>query len=133
MSTRCRASPARCVPSRRAMIERPNQGTPGMFEALLLTKADDGTTQAAVTSIDEAQLPEGEVLIDVAYSTVNYKDALAITGKSPVVRKFPMVPGIDLAGTVAESSDARYKKGDPVLLNGWGVGEAHWGGLAQQA
>jgi len=104
-----------------------------MFEALLLTKADDGTTQAAVTSIDEAQLPEGEVLIDVAYSTVNYKDALAITGTSPVVRKFPMVPGIDLAGTVAESSDARFRPGDAVVLNGWGVGETHWGGLARKA
>lgn len=104
-----------------------------MFDALLLTKADDGSTRAAVTAIDDAALPEGEVLVDIAYSTVNYKDALAITGRSPVVRKFPMVPGIDFAGTVAESSDARYKKGDPVLLNGWGVGETHWGGLAQQA
>ncbi|MDM0052712.1 MDR family oxidoreductase [Variovorax sp. J22R115] len=104
-----------------------------MFEALLLTKAEDGTTQAAVTSIDEAHLPEGEVLIDVAYSTVNYKDALAITGKSPVVRKFPMVPGIDLAGTVLESSDARFRPGDAVVLNGWGVGETHWGGLARKA
>ncbi|MDM0081272.1 MDR family oxidoreductase [Variovorax sp. J31P179] len=104
-----------------------------MFDALLLTKADDGTTRAAVTALDDAALPEGEVRVDVAFSTVNYKDALAITGKSPVVRKFPMVPGIDFAGTVAESSDARYKKGDPVLLNGWGVGETHWGGLAQQA
>lgn len=104
-----------------------------MFDALLLTKADDGTTRAAVTAIDEAQLPEGEVLIDVAYSTVNYKDALAITGKSPVVRKFPMVPGIDLAGTVAQSTDARFKPGDAVLLNGWGVGEAHWGGLGRKA
>ncbi|MEO5661068.1 MAG: MDR family oxidoreductase, partial [Polaromonas sp.] len=81
---------------------------------------------------DEAQLPEGEVLVDVAYSTLNYKDALAITGKSPVVRKFPMVPGIDFAGTVAESRDARFKPGDAVLLNGWGVGETHWGGLAQK-
>ncbi|MDM0020011.1 acrylyl-CoA reductase (NADPH) [Variovorax saccharolyticus] len=104
-----------------------------MFDALLLTKADDGTTRAAVTALDPSALPEGEVRVDVAFSTVNYKDALAITGKSPVVRKFPMVPGIDFAGTVAESSDARYKKGDPVLLNGWGVGETHWGGLAQQA
>ncbi|MDN8612148.1 acrylyl-CoA reductase (NADPH) [Variovorax ginsengisoli] len=104
-----------------------------MFDALLLTKTDDGTTRAAVTALDPSALPEGEVRVDVAFSTVNYKDALAITGKSPVVRKFPMVPGIDFAGTVAESSDARYKKGDPVLLNGWGVGEAHWGGLAQQA
>ena len=104
-----------------------------MFDALLLTKADDGSTRAAVTAIDNAALPEGEVLVDIAYSTVNYKDALAITGKSPVVRKFPMVPGIDFAGTVAASSDARYQAGDAVLLNGWGVGEAHWGGLAQKA
>jgi len=104
-----------------------------MFKGLLLNKADDGATQAAVTDIDEARLPEGEVLVDVAFSTVNYKDALAITGKSPVVRKFPMVPGIDFAGTVAESIDARYKPGDAVLLNGWGVGEAHWGGLARKA
>jgi acrylyl-CoA reductase (NADPH) len=104
-----------------------------MFDGLLLTRADDGTTRAAVTAIDEAQLPEGEVRVDVAFSTVNYKDALAITGKSPVVRKFPMVPGIDFAGTVAESSDPRYKPGDAVLLNGWGVGETHWGGLARKA
>ncbi|RZL88033.1 MAG: oxidoreductase [Variovorax sp.] len=104
-----------------------------MFDALLLTKADDGTTQAAVTSIDEARLPEGEVLVDVTHSTVNYKDALAITGKAPVVRSFPMVPGIDFAGTVAHSSDARFKPGDAVLLNGWGVGETHWGGLARKA
>ena len=104
-----------------------------MFDALLLTQADDGTTQAAVTSLDEARLPEGEVRVDVACSTVNYKDALAITGRSPVVRKFPMVPGIDLAGTVAESSDARFRPGDAVLLNGYGVGETHWGGLARQA
>ncbi|MDM0065591.1 MDR family oxidoreductase [Variovorax sp. J31P207] len=104
-----------------------------MFDALLLTKADDGSTRAAVTAIDDAALPEGEVLVDIAYSTVNYKDALAITGRSPVVRKFPMVPGIDFAGTVAASSDPRYQAGDAVLLNGWGVGEAHWGGLAQKA
>ncbi|MBB3180459.1 MDR family oxidoreductase [Variovorax sp. Sphag1AA] len=104
-----------------------------MFKGLLLNKADDGTTKAAVTDIDEAQLPEGEVLVEVVCSTVNYKDALAITGKSPVVRKFPMVPGIDFAGTVAESSDGRYKPGDAVLLNGWGVGETHWGGLARKA
>ncbi|SEB12671.1 MDR family oxidoreductase [Variovorax sp. YR216] len=104
-----------------------------MFKGLLLDKADDGATRAVVTDIDEARLPEGEVLVDVACSTVNYKDALAITGKSPVVRKFPMVPGIDFAGTVAGSTDARYKPGDAVLLNGWGVGETHWGGLARKA
>jgi acrylyl-CoA reductase (NADPH) len=102
-----------------------------MFDGLLLTKAD-GATRAAVTAIDDDQLPEGEVLVDVVFSTVNYKDALAITGKSPVVRKFPMVPGVDLAGTVAGSSDARYKPGDAVLLNAWGVGETHWGGLARK-
>ncbi|OUL98052.1 acrylyl-CoA reductase (NADPH) [Variovorax sp. JS1663] len=104
-----------------------------MFDALLLTQAEDGTTQAALTALDESRLPEGEVRVDVACSTVNYKDALAVTGQSPVVRKFPMVPGIDFAGTVAESSDARFKPGDAVLLNGFGVGETHWGGLARQA
>ena len=104
-----------------------------MFKALLLTKTPEGATEAALADLDEAQLPEGEVLVNVAYSTLNYKDALAITGKSPVVRKFPMVPGIDFAGTVAQSSDARFKPGDAVLLNGWGVGESHWGGLAQKA
>ncbi len=104
-----------------------------MFKALLLTKTPEGATLADITSLDEAQLPEGEVLVNVAYSTVNYKDALAVTGQSPVVRKFPMVPGIDFAGTVAESRDARFKPGDAVILNGWGVGESHWGGLAQKA
>ncbi|HEY2256665.1 MAG TPA: MDR family oxidoreductase [Variovorax sp.] len=104
-----------------------------MFAALLLTQSEDRATHAALASLDEGQLPAGEVRVVVAFSTVNYKDGLAITGKSPVVRKFPMVPGIDFAGTVLESSDARYKTGDAVLLNGWGVGESHWGGLAQQA
>ena len=104
-----------------------------MFKALLLTKTPEGATLADIASLNEAQLPEGEVLVNVAYSTVNYKDALAVTGQSPVVRKFPMVPGIDFAGTVAESRDARFKPGDAVILNGWGVGESHWGGLAQKA
>lgn len=104
-----------------------------MFKALLLTKTPEGATLADITSLEETQLPEGEVLVNVAYSTVNYKDALAVTGQSPVVRKFPMVPGIDFAGTVAESRDARFKPGDAVILNGWGVGENHWGGLAQKA
>ena len=104
-----------------------------MFKALLLTKSDDGKTQAALTSLDDAQLPPGEVLVQVSHSTLNYKDGLAITGKAPVVRTWPMVPGIDLAGTVIESSDSRYRAGDAVLLNGWGVGETHWGGLAQKA
>jgi acrylyl-CoA reductase (NADPH) len=103
-----------------------------MFKAILIDKTDAGQT-VELTEIDEARLPEGDVTIDVAYSTLNYKDGLAITGKSPVVRKFPMVPGIDLAGTVRESSHADWKAGDAVVLNGWGVGEVHWGGLAQVA
>lgn len=103
-----------------------------MFKAILIDKSDAGQT-TTVTQLDEAQLPEGDVTIDVDYSTLNYKDGLAITGSSPVVRKFPMVPGIDLAGTVRESSHADWKAGDKVVLNGWGVGETHWGGLAQVA
>ena len=104
-----------------------------MFNALLLTQSADRATHAAVTALDEAQLPAGEVRVAVSHSTVNYKDALAITGKAPVVRNFPMVPGIDFAGRVVDSADARFKAGDAVLLNGFGVGETHWGGLAQQA
>ncbi len=103
-----------------------------MFSAILIDKAETGQT-VALAQIEEDRLPEGNVTIDVAFSTLNYKDGLAITGKSPVVRKFPMVPGIDLAGTVTESSDADWKIGDTVVLNGWGVGESHWGGLAQRA
>lgn len=103
-----------------------------MFSAILIEKADAGQT-VAVTRIDEAALPEGDVTIDVAYSTLNYKDGLAITGRGPVVRKFPMVPGIDLVGVVRASSHADWAAGDTVVLNGWGVGETHWGGLAQVA
>ena len=103
-----------------------------MFNALVIDKTDAGQ-QVSLRQLDEAQLPEGNVTINVAYSTLNYKDALAITGRSPVVRKFPMVPGIDLAGMVRESSHADWQAGDAVVLNGWGVGEAHWGGLAQVA
>ncbi len=106
-----------------------------MFSAVLIEKSSEkGAGQTvSVTDVDEAQLPEGDVNIDVEYSTLNYKDGLAITGKSPVVRKFPMVPGIDLAGVVTESSHADWNAGDHVVLNGWGVGETHWGGLAQRA
>ncbi|WP_417621290.1 MDR family oxidoreductase [Parasphingorhabdus sp.] len=103
-----------------------------MFNAIVIDKNDDGQS-VELTQVDEASLPEGDVLIDVAYSTLNFKDGLAITGSSPVVRSFPMIPGIDLAGTVRESSHVDYKAGDKVVLNGWGVGEAHWGGLAQVA
>lgn len=103
-----------------------------MFNAILIEK-DEAGYRAALREIDEAQLPEGDVTVDVAYSTLNYKDGLAITGKGPVVRKFPMVPGIDIVGTVRESRHPDHKAGDRVVLNGWGVGETHWGGLAQVA
>jgi acrylyl-CoA reductase (NADPH) len=103
-----------------------------VFKGIRIDKDEQGY-RAAVTDIDEAALPEGNVTVRVAYSTLNYKDGLAITGKSPVVRKFPMVPGIDLAGTVEHSSHPDYQVGDAVVLNGWGVGETHWGGLAQRA
>ncbi len=103
-----------------------------MFSAIVIDKVDDVQT-IALSQVDDVSLPEGDVLIDVAYSTLNYKDGLAITGKSPIARKFPMVPGIDLAGTVRSSDNAEWKAGDQVVLNGWGVGEGHWGGLAQVA
>lgn len=105
-----------------------------MFDAILLHKNDDGSTRAAVTELDDAQLPDdGDVTIDVEYSTINYKDGLAITGRSPVVRKWPMVPGIDGAGKVIASSHSQWQVGDAVILNGWGVGETHMGCLAQRA
>ena len=103
-----------------------------MFRAILIEKDDHGY-RASVQALDEAQLPPGDVQVRVSHSTLNYKDALAITGKGPVVRQFPMVPGIDLAGVVEQSSHPDYQPGDAVLLNGWGVGESHWGGLAEQA
>lgn len=103
-----------------------------MFKGILIDKVD-GALSASVTDIDEASLPEGDVTIAVDYSTLNYKDALAINKGAPVVRSFPMVPGIDLVGTVIDSSNSEYKSGDKVLLNGWGVGEGHWGGLAEKA
>lgn len=103
-----------------------------MFNAIVIDKSDDAQT-VELKQVDEASLPEGDVTIDVAFSTLNFKDGLAITNSSPVVRSFPMVPGIDLAGTVRESSHSDWKAGDKVVLNGWGVGETHWGGLAQVA
>ncbi|MDN4149365.1 MDR family oxidoreductase [Pseudomonas tohonis] len=103
-----------------------------MFKGILIDK-DDAGYRATLAELDEAQLPEGDVTVQVDYSTLNYKDGLAITGKSPVVRKFPMVAGIDVAGTVEASDNPAFKAGDRVLLNGWGVGETHWGGLAQKA
>ena len=104
----------------------------GMFRALVITKHDSAQT-SSVTQVDEAQLPDAPVTVRIDYSTLNYKDSLAITGKSPVVRKFPMVPGIDFAGVVEASASDQWRVGDRVVLNGWGVGESHWGGLAQKA
>lgn len=103
-----------------------------MFKAVFVEKGADGN-QAKVAELDESQLTEGDVAVRVDYSTINYKDALAITGKVPVIRKFPMIPGIDMAGTVESSTHRDFKAGDAVLLNGWGFGELHWGGLAQKA
>ena len=104
-----------------------------MFKALVITKPESGY-RCELTELDEAQLPaSGDVTVRVDYSTVNYKDGLAITGKSPVVRSFPMVPGIDFAGSVTQSDHPKWKAGDRVLLNGFGVGEGHWGGLSHMA
>ncbi|TVT55332.1 MAG: oxidoreductase [Sedimenticola thiotaurini] len=103
-----------------------------MFKGILIEKDEDGY-RAALKEIDESVLHEGDVTIRVAYSTLNYKDGLAITGKSPVVRSFPMIPGIDLVGKVEQSDSADYRPGDTVVLTGWGVGEVHPGGLAERA
>lgn len=103
-----------------------------MFKAIYLEKDDSGV-KSSIRELDESVLPEGDVRVGVEYSTINYKDGLAITGAAPVVRNYPMVPGIDLAGKVLESSNPAFKEGDAVVLNGWGVGEGHWGGLSQQA
>ena len=102
------------------------------MRAILIEKSDAGQS-VRLAEVPESQLPEGDVTVEVAFSTLNYKDALAITGRSPVVRKFPMIPGIDLAGTVAASADPAWKAGDQVVLNGWGIGEGHFGGLAALA
>ncbi|UKA25395.1 oxidoreductase [Photobacterium damselae subsp. damselae] len=103
-----------------------------MFKALVLNQ-EDKKTLVSIEQLDESQLPEGDVLIDVDYSSLNYKDGLAITGKGRIVRQFPMVPGIDLVGTVSQSNDNSYQAGDKVVLTGWGVGEGHWGGMAEKA
>ncbi|MGH9310661.1 MAG: MDR family oxidoreductase [Vicinamibacterales bacterium] len=103
--------------------------------AIYLEKTRSGATTAAIRQLDDGDFPasEHDVVLDVAYSSLNYKDALAITGRSPVVRRFPMVPGIDLAGTVAESRSAKWQRGDEVLVTGYEIGEVHWGGLARRA
>ena len=102
------------------------------FKALLLEK-DNDEFKASLKTLSLDDLPDGDVLVSVAYSTLNYKDGLAVTNKGKVVRGFPMVPGIDLAGIVAESSSPDYKAGDQVVLTGWGVGEKYWGGYSQMA
>ena len=102
------------------------------IKAIVINK-EDNNYSASLSTIEHSDLPNENVSIDVLYSTLNYKDGLAITGKGPVVRSFPMVPGIDLVGTVTHSTSDEFKDGDNVILNGFGVGEKHWGGLAQKA
>lgn len=102
------------------------------FNALVLDRNEDKSISATIKRLTLADLPDEDVLVDVAYSTVNYKDGLAVTGASPIVRKFPMVAGIDLAGTVATSRDSRFQPGDRVLVNGYGLSERFWGGYAQR-
>jgi acrylyl-CoA reductase (NADPH) len=103
-----------------------------MFRGIVVSKDDQGYS-ANLVQMDEDRLPEGDVTVQVEWSTVNYKDALAITGRSPVIRNFPMIPGIDLAGVVTKSDSAHWKQGDRVLLNGYGIGDSRWGGLAEKA
>ena len=104
----------------------------GTFRAIRIDKAEKGTT-VSLTQFDEAELMEGDVTIRVEWSTLNYKDGLAVTGKAPVVRRFPMLAGIDLAGTVEQSSHPQWKAGDKVICNGWGMGETHLGAYAEKA
>jgi len=103
-----------------------------MFNALVLNQQDKNTV-ASIEQLDDSALPAGDVVVGVKYSSLNYKDGLAITGKGKIVREFPMVPGIDYAGHVISSQDERYQPGDAVVLTGWGVGENHWGGMAEKA
>lgn len=104
-----------------------------MIRAIYLTQTADGKTSADIKELSEAELPPGDVTVDIDYSTLNYKDGLAITGRGPVVRLWPMVPGIDFAGTVAASDDPHFKPGDRVVTTGWGLGETQWGGLLERA
>ena len=104
----------------------------GSFKAIVIEKADKGQT-VSLTQFDEANLMEGDVTVAVQWSTLNYKDGLAITGRAPVVRRFPMIPGIDFAGVVESSSSPAWQPGDKVILNGWGVGETHLGAYAEKA
>ena len=104
-----------------------------MFNALVLNKKDDHKATGKIEEINISDLPEGDVLIKIYYSTLNYKDSLALTSSSPIVKNFPMVPGIDFSGEIEESSNSNFKIGEKVVLNGYGVGEKYWGGMAQKA
>src|SRR6201989_3610657 len=104
----------------------------GTFKAIRVDKAEKATT-VALTQFDEAELMDGDVTVRVEWSTLNYKDGLAVTGKAPVVRRFPMISGIDFAGTVEHSSHPQWKAGDKVVCNGWGMGETHLGAYAEKA
>jgi acrylyl-CoA reductase (NADPH) len=103
-----------------------------MFKAILIERTSE-RSGPRLAELETSALPEGDVTVRISHSTLNYKDGLAITGKAPIARSFPMVPGVDFAGVVEESSNARFKAGDGVILNGFGVGEGHWGGLSQYA
>ncbi len=104
----------------------------GTFRAIQINKTDDKQT-AALVDLSDADLMDGDVTVDISHSTLNYKDGLALTAKAPIIRKFPLTPGIDFAGTVSASNNPEYKPGDAVILNGWGVGEGHSGGFAERA
>ena len=103
-----------------------------MFKALMLAQQDKRTI-ATFTELEDADLPDGDVTVRIDYSSLNYKDALAITGRGAIIKRWPLVPGIDLAGQVEHSTSAEWKPGDRVVVNGWGIGESHWGGMAQKA
>ena len=105
--------------------------TDDTFAALVLNQ-EDGKTVPELKRLTDSDLPEGDVLVAVDYSSINFKDALAVTGKGKIVRTWPLVPGIDLAGTVLESESSDYAVGDKVVLTGWSVGERYWGGYAQR-
>jgi acrylyl-CoA reductase (NADPH) len=103
-----------------------------MFRAIWIEKSDAGQV-VTLRELDDALLVDGDVLVRVAYSTINYKDGLALTGRAPIIRRYPMIPGVDLSGVVERSDHPAWKPGDPVILNGWGSGETRWGGLSQLA
>jgi acrylyl-CoA reductase (NADPH) len=114
------------------VTQQPPEQSVGTFKAMVIDKSDAGQT-VRLTDFDEKNLMDGDVTVAVDYSTLNYKDGLALTGKSPVVRRFPMIAGIDFAGTVESSSHPTWKPGDKVILNGWGLGETHLGAYAEKA